>query len=90
MSNIILPSNPADIKAIMNAMIEIDGAMIRAQAEKDYIKESIKDLADKFQLDKKHLSKFARAYHKQQFKDQLNEAEDYEALVATLVPSAVE
>lgn len=90
MSNIIVPSNPADQKAIMSAMIEIDGAMIRIAAEKDYIKSSIADLADKFQLDKKYLNKFARLYHKQAFQDNLAEADDFEALVATLVPSAVE
>lgn len=87
---IVLPTNPADRKAIMDAIIELDGSMTRMDAERDYIKETIKDLADKHQLPKKLLSKFARDYHKQQFRESIGTNEDYEALVATLIPSVVE
>ena len=89
-STIILPTAEADRKAIMTAMIELDGSMTRAAAEKDYQKQTIKELSDKNQIDKKYLTKFARLYHKQSFQDQLGENEDFEALVITLVPSAVE
>lgn len=87
---VILPSNPADRQKIMNKMIEIDGAMNRIAAERDLIKATIKDLSQEFQLPGKFLNKFARDYHKQKFQETLGENEEYENLVAALVPSAVE
>jgi hypothetical protein len=88
--DVILPSNPNDIKKIMGKMIEIDGAMTRIVAERDLIKATIKDLSSEFQLPAKFLNKFARDYHKQNFKETLGANDEYCALVATLVPSVIE
>lgn len=89
-STLILPSNPADQKAIMDAMFQVSAAYTRIEGERDYVKGAIKDLADKFQIPKKILSKFARDYHKNALTEKLNENDDYEAFVSTLVPSVVE
>lgn len=60
----VLPSNPADRKAILDGLEEISHAFTRIQAEKDYIKESVVALAEKFEIKKPVLNKLARFYHK--------------------------
>lgn len=60
----IIPSSPADRKALMAGIREIDGAMTRKQAEADFIKESIGELSGKFGIPKKLLRKYATSYHK--------------------------
>lgn len=87
---LVLPTNPADIKAIMDGVREIDNSMTRIDAERDYIKESVAELAEKYNLPKKHLSKFVRAYHKNSLGKQISEDDDFESLVTVLVPSIAE
>jgi hypothetical protein len=41
MSNVIIPSSPADVKRIKDCIIEISNAMTLIQAQKDFIKEAV-------------------------------------------------
>ncbi len=54
-------------KAIKGLVEEVSGSMLRAEAERDFQKEAIKEIAEKHELDKKILRKMCRTYHKQQF-----------------------
>jgi hypothetical protein len=84
----IMPSSPADRKIIMDAMVEISASMTRMEGEKEYIKEAISELTDKFSIPKKLLNRFAKTYHKQNYTDELGADSEFETLVQTLlVPS---
>lgn len=64
MQEVIIPSNPADLKELKSAFQEISGAYHRMEGERDYVKETIADLAEKTGLPKRLLSKLSKAYHK--------------------------
>jgi len=82
---LVMPSSPDDRKKIMDAMGEISSAMTRMEGEKDYIKETLNDLSEKFQIPKKLLNRFSRVYHKQNYSDELGANSDFETLVEILV-----
>ena len=83
----VLPTDPAARKEIMDMVKEVSGSFTRQEAERDFVKEAIKASSDKHGIPKKMLSKFSRAYHKSSFASVVNENEDFEALVAALVPT---
>lgn len=84
MNNLIIPSSPTDRQAIRSAMKEISNSMVRTEGERDYIKETIDDLSDKFDLPKKYLKKVASAYHKQNIAETSEVADDVETLYEAL------
>jgi|TARA_B110000977_G_C11008201_1_gene466615 hypothetical protein len=84
MNNLIIPSSPTDRQAIRSAMKEISNSMVRTEGERDYIKETIDDLSDKFDLPKKYLKKVASAYHKQNIAETTEVADDVETLYEAL------
>jgi len=78
-------SNPADRLKIKKMLAEISNSMTRVDAEKDLIRETIKDMSDQFQLSKKTLNKMARVYHKQNFQQEVAGHEEFEALYEQVV-----
>ena len=80
MSNIIIPSSPADRKAIKDAMVELSNAYTRIEAEREFIRDALADLQDKVDIDKKYLRKMSRIFHKQNIVEFTTEAEDLETL----------
>lgn len=81
-------SSPADRKKIKDALQEISDSMTRISAERDFIKETVKDIASTFQLPKKHINKMARIYHKQNFQITQQETEELESLYITIVDNS--
>lgn len=71
-------------KALKDFCVEMSGAMTRGEAERDFQRESIKDFADNYEIDKKILRKMARTYHKQNFKTACQEQEEFEAMYASI------
>lgn len=59
---------------------EISNSMTRIDAERDLIKEIVKDAHEEHQIDKKVLRKMARAYHKQNFSEEVATQEEFETL----------
>lgn len=83
---IIVPSNPADQKAILAAIKEMDASMYRMESERDLIKQIIEDLAEKYSdIDKKNIRKMARVYHKQNFNVVEAESADFSELYTAIV-----
>lgn len=74
---IVIPSNPAELKTIQNAMKEMSDCMIRIDSEKEAMKDIIDDLHEKYELPKKFISKMAKVYHKQSFDKESVESEDF-------------
>lgn len=63
----------------------ISDSYTRIEAEKDLIKEEIVGLAEKYELPKKLLNKMARAHHKQNFRETVDEADDFQNLYENIV-----
>lgn len=80
MSNVIIPSSPADIKRIKDCIIEISNAMTLIQAQKDFIKEAVELCCEDVEIDKKYLKKMSNIYYKQNLAEILGEIEDLETL----------
>ena len=74
---IIIPSNPAELKTIQAAIKEMSDCMIRIQSENEAMKDIVEDLAEKYELPKKYIKKMARVYHKQNFDKESVEHEDF-------------
>lgn len=80
-------TSPADRKKIKDALQEISNSMTRMDAERDLIKEIKADLHEDFkeQLSKKQISKMARVYHKQNFTEEQQAADEFETLYEEVV-----
>lgn len=81
----VMPSNPADRKHILDVMNEISASKTRSEAERDFQKEAINDLYDKFKIPKKLLNRFAKAHHKASYTEELAVDSDFETLVDGLI-----
>ena len=78
-------SNAADRKKILDAILEISNSMTRISAERDFIKDAVADVSDKFQIPKKIVAKMARVYHKQSFNTESEENSEFESLYEEVV-----
>ena len=58
-------SSPEDRKKIKEAVQEISNSLTRIEAERDLIREIIKEVSDNHQIPRKILSKIAKTFHKQ-------------------------
>jgi len=79
-----IPSSPSDRKAILDCMKEISGSMTRIEAERDFIREAIKNICDEQNLSKKTFRRMAKVYHKQNFTSEIEEHEEFETLYETI------
>lgn len=83
-NGLVIPSSPADRKHIMDVMSEISASKTRVEGERSFQKEAINDLYDKFKIPKRLLNRFAKAYHKQNYQEELAVDEEFETLVEVL------
>jgi di/tripeptidase len=70
-------SSIEDRKKIFAAIREISNSMVRIEAEKDLIKDIVKDVADNYQLSRKVVNKMARVYHKQSLSQTVAEHDEF-------------
>ena len=75
-----IPSNPADRKKIEAALQEMSNSMTRQGAERELMKDIIKETCEKFELDKKIFRRMAKVYHKRSFSEEVSEHEQFEAM----------
>lgn len=80
-------SNPVDRQKIKKMLLEISNSFTRIEAERDLIKETIKEMSEEFKLSKRTLNKMAKVYHKQNFSREVEEHEEFEDLYTTIVES---
>ena len=73
-----------DRKKIKDAMQEASNSLLRIDAEKDLIKNIVTDLYDQFKIPKKTLSKMIKVYHKNNFQEEVAEADEFETLYETI------
>lgn len=66
-----------DNEKVLGVMKELSNAMTRVDGEKEFMKQAIKDAAEKYDIDKKHLRKMANVYHKNNFDEVQGESEEF-------------
>lgn len=78
-------SNPADRVKIRKMLGEISDSFTRISAERDLIKETVKEMSEEFNLPKRTLNKMAKTYYKQSFQNEVADAEEFEELYTAIV-----
>lgn len=66
-----------DKKKLKDAIHEISNSMTRMEAERDLIREIIKDQSTNFLIPKKIISKIAKTYHRQNLTQEVEDHEDF-------------
>ena len=82
-----IPSSPTDRKAILDCMKELSASMTRAEGEREFQREAIKELCDNLELNKKTFRRMAKVYHKQNFTKEIEEHEEFETMYETITNS---
>ena len=59
-----------DKDKLKKGLQELSNSMTRIDAEREYIREAVKELAEAHQMNKRTLRKIALAYHKQNYNDE--------------------
>ena len=80
-------SNPADRQKIKKMLSEVSDSMTRIAAERDLIKETIKEMSQEFNLSKRQLNRMAKVYYKQNFSREQEEHSEFEDLYTSIVES---
>ena len=70
-------SNPADRKKVKDAINEISNSLTRIEAERDLIKEIVKEVSDTHQIPRKIVRKMAKTYHSQNLTQEVQEHEEF-------------
>lgn len=73
-----------DRKKLRGAIQEISASMTRTEAERDLIKEIVKEMSDQFQIPKKTIKKIAVTFHKQNLTQEVADHEDFVDLYETV------
>lgn len=68
---------PEQKKNLQNAVGEISSSMTRMEAERDLIREIVKDQSQNLQIPKKIISKIAKTYHKQNLTQEITDHEEF-------------
>ena len=69
--------SPEQKKELQGAIREISGSMTRTEAERDLIREIVKDQSQKHNISKKIITKIAKTYHKQNLTQEIAEHEEF-------------
>lgn len=77
-------SSPEDRKKIRDAIQEISNSLIRMEAERDLIKEIVKEVSDEHQIPRKIVSKIAKTFHRQNLTQEVADHEDFVDLYETV------
>lgn len=68
---------PEQKKDLQGAIQEISNSMLRSEAERDLIKEIVKEQSDTLQIPKKVISKIAKTFHRQNLAQEVADHEDF-------------
>lgn len=79
-------TNPADRKKIQGVLQEASNSLTRIEAERDLIKEMVKDVSKEYDLPKRVVNKLIKVYHKQSFQEECVTHDEFETLYETVVP----
>jgi Zn-dependent M32 family carboxypeptidase len=77
-------SSPEDRKKIKQAVQEISNSFTRIEAERDLIKEIVKDVSDNHQIPRKIIAKIAKTFHRQNLTQEIADHEDFVDIYETV------
>lgn len=80
-----IPTDPAQRKKVMDALIEFSASLTRMDAERDLQKGILEKMQEDFEIPKKPGRKLAKIYHKQNFVEIKEAQEELETLYETIV-----
>ena len=78
-------SNPKDRDDLFKVIKECSDSMTRADAESDYVRESITEVSKKLQVPKKLVAKMVKVYHRQNYDEEVSTHEQFETLYQTVI-----
>lgn len=84
-SQVIVPSNPADVKRIKDAVKAASDCLIRIDSEREEIKAIGELMYEELELPKKFFSKLVRVYHKSSYDKEVQDQEDFQTLYEAVV-----
>ena len=64
-------------KQLKGAIQEISNSLLRSEAERDLVREIVKEQSAELQIPKKIISKIAKTYHKQSLTQDIQDHEDF-------------
>ena len=64
-------------KKLQGAIKELSNSFLRVEAERDLQKEIIADISEETEIEKKHIRKMARVYHKQNYHEETQNHEEF-------------
>jgi regulator of replication initiation timing len=70
-------TSPTDKKKFFDAIVEISNSLLRIEAERDLIRETVKELSAEHQVPKKTINKIAKTYHKQNLTQEVLAHEEF-------------
>lgn len=85
MTDIIVPSSPADQKKLKDAVVELSNSLYREEAEKENRKSILDTISDELGIKKKYINRMAKEYHKNEFDAKSSENTSYEELYETVL-----
>lgn len=78
-------NNPADRKKLLSVIRECSDSLTRISAEKDFMREEVKEISKQLQLPKNLVNKLIKVYHKQNFDEEVAVQDQFETLYETIV-----
>jgi hypothetical protein len=77
--------NEADLKALKSSMKEMSDSMTRMAGERNFIKDEIDALFEKYNIPKKLIRRIAKTYHKQSFQEEVSDDNEFEAIYTGII-----
>ena len=69
--------NEEQKKQLKGAIQEISNSMLRSEAERDLVREIVKEQSAELQIPKKIITKIAKTFHKQSLTQDIQDHEDF-------------
>jgi len=84
MSNVIMPTNPKDLKKINNALEEISKSKTRMEAERELVKDTVQMINDEFDIPKRLVRQLANVFHARNYVEEVAAQEDFQTAFESL------
>ena len=78
-------SNPADKEKLLKVLKTCSDSLARAEAEKELIREEVKEICQQLELPKRLVNRMVKVYHKQNYDEEVAVHEQFETLYETVV-----
>lgn len=74
----VIPTTPADLKVIQDAIQEYSDSLVRVDAEKSLQKEIADAIKEKLEMPPSFFKKLAKVYHKATYEQEVSAADEFQ------------